>query len=654
MEKKINDYSAEDIQILEGLEAVRKRPGMYIGSTGIEGLHHLIREIVDNCIDEFIMGEGTEMTVRLLPDNKIEIADDGRGIPVDIHPKTKKSTLETILTVLHAGGKFGGKAYKATGGLHGVGASVVNALSTYLKANIYRDGYEYLQEYERGKPLYEVKKVGSSNKRGTTITFSPDPEIFPIIDFDYDKILNYLRQQAYLTKKIKITLIDKRMGGAERSEEKRYSFYFENGIKSYVNYLTKNIQKKYNHIFYTSGEKNNIQAEIAFQYTQEFEVNEKSFVNNIFTVDGGTHLTGFRTALTRILNDYARKNNFIKEKDDNLSGEDVREGLTVVVSVKVNEPQFEGQTKSKLGTVEAKTAVDQIFGAALADYLEKNPQEAKVIIENSILSQKARKAAKNAKENILRKGVLEGLSLPGKLADCTSRKPEESEIFIVEGDSAGGSSKQARDRYTQAILPLKGKILNVERSRKDRILDSTEIRSLIIALGVSVAEDFDLSKLRYHKIIITCDADSDGNHIKTLILTLFYRYFKPIIEAGYLYIARPPLYQIQVGKEKKYAADENEKNEIIDKIKETRKKSGKKGKDLEVGISIQRYKGLGEMNPDQLWETTMNPEKRLLLKVSIEEADAADKIFDTLMGEEVSPRKKFIQAYAKTVQNLDI
>ena len=632
-------YDADKIQILEGLEAVRKRPGMYIGSTESEGLHHLIREIVDNCIDEFIMGYGSEMSVVLLPDNKIKIIDNGRGIPVDIHPKTGKSALETVLTVLHAGGKFGGDAYKASGGLHGVGVSVVNALSEYLMAEVYRDGFRYVQEYRKGKPLYDLKKEGESDKKGTIITFLPDTEIFQTIEFEYDKILNYLRQQAYLNRKIKINFIDQREG-----EEKKYIFYFENGIKSYINYLIKNSKPKHNNIFYTFGERNGIKVEVAFQYTQEFEVNEKSFVNNVFTANGGTHLTGFRTALTRTLNDYAKKNNFIKEKDDNLSGEDVREGITAIISVKIQEPQFEGQTKSKLGSAEVRGVVDQILGDALTDYLEQNPQDAKIIIENSILSQKARKMAKMTKDNILRKGVLEGLSLPGKLADCTSRKPEDSEIFIVEGDSAGGSSKQARDRHTQAILPLKGKILNVERARRDKILSSKEIRALIIALGTSIAEDFNLEKIRYHKIIITCDADTDGKHIGTLILTLFFRYFRSVIESGYLYIARPPLYKIKAGKMIKYAYTDKEKNQILETIKDESRKN----------IMIQRYKGLGEMNPDQLWETTMDPERRSLYKISIKDADNADHIFDTLMGEEVLPRKKFIQAHAKTVQNLDI
>ncbi len=651
MPKNKNSYTAENIQILEGLEAVRKRPGMYIGSTGTEGLHHLIREVVDNCIDEFIMGHGDEMSVILLPNNNIKISDNGRGIPIDIHPKTGKSALETVLTILHAGGKFGGDAYKASGGLHGVGLSVVNALSETLRAEVFKDGYKYIQEYKKGKPVSVLNKEKTEiSENGTTIIFSPDPSIFETIEFNFDKILNYLRQQAYLNKKIKINIIDKRDNSEEEAikkdiNERKYLFYFENGIKSYVNYLTKNSKTRQNNIFYALGEKNKIQVEIAFQYTQEFEVNEKSFVNNVFTVNGGTHLTGFRTSLTRTLNDYAKKNNFIKEKEDNLTGEDVREGLTAIVSVKIEEPQFEGQTKSKLGTSQAKGAVDQVLGEFLSDYLEKNPQDAKLIIENSLLVQRARKMAKITKENILRKGVLEGLSLPGKLADCTSRRPEDSEIFIVEGDSAGGSSKQARDRHTQAILPLKGKILNVERAGRDKLLKSKEIRALIIALGTSIAEDFNLEKLRYHKIIITCDADVDGKHIETLILTLFYRYFKPIIESGYLYVARPPLYQVKSGKFSKYTYTEIEKNEVVEQIKE----KGKMNK-----IFVQRYKGLGEMNPDQLWETTMDPERRVLYQVKIEDIDKADQIFDILMGAEVLPRKKFIQSYAKTAQNIDI
>ncbi len=638
-EKGGEDYTAKDIYVLEGLEPVRKRPGMYIGSTGSEGLHHLIWECVDNFIDEFMAGYGSEGEVALLKDNRVMIRDDGRGIPVDIHPQTKKSALETVMTTLHAGGKFGSKAYQVSGGLHGVGVSVVCALSKYMKAEVCRGGYLYQQEYSQGKPLTKVKKIKPCSKSGTTIIFEPDPEIFKEIKFNAKKILNHLRQQAYLTKGIKIVFRD------EREEEKFvYAFYFEGGLSSYIKYLIHNSKPRHQNIFYCYGEKNDVIVEAAFQYTQEYECLEKSFANNIYTPEGGSHLTGFRSALTRTLNDYARRNDFLKEKDSNLTGEDVREGLTAVVSVKIREPQFEGQTKAKLGNPEVKPIVEQIVAESLTDFLERNPQDAKAIIEKCILSSRARKAAKAARETVLRKGVLSGLALPGKLADCSSRKPEESELYIVEGESAGGSSRQARDRHFQAILPLRGKILNVEKARLDKLLASKEIKDLIIALGTAVAEDFNIEKLRYHRIILMADADSDGNHIRTLLLTLFYRYFKPVIERGYLYIAQPPLYQIKAGKKVFYAYNDEEKEEIMGKLK----------KEKIENINIQRYKGLGEMNPSQLWETTMNPEKRVLLQVKIEDAKEADEIFDILMGEEVLPRKKFIQAYAKKVKNLDI
>lgn len=639
--KKEATYDAKDIYVLEGLEPVRKRPGMYIGTTGSDGLHHLIYETTDNALDEFMMGYGSQMEVILLPDNRVKVTDNGRGIPVDKHPQTKKSALETVMTTLYAGAKFGGKSYQIAGGLHGVGISVVCALSRWMRAEVCRNGIKYAQEYAKGKVKTKVKKIGTCKQSGTFIFFEPDPEIFKglgeSLNFDFKKILNHLRQQAYLIKGIKITVRDQRAAA-----RKNYSFYFDSGLASYIKYLTRGAVLRQGNIFYGSGEKNGILVEAAFQYTQEYECHEEGFANNIWTQEGGTHLTGFRTALTRTLNDYARKNGFLaKENGENLTGEDVREGLTGVISVKMKEPQFEGQTKAKLGSPEVKPAVEQVVAETLTDFLERNPQDARAIIESCLIAAKARKAAKAAKETVLRRGVLGGLALPGKLADCASKKPEESELYIVEGDSAGGSCKMGRDRRFQAILPLRGKILNVERARLDKILTSKEIKSLIIALGTAIAEDFDIKKARYHRIILTLDADVDGSHIRTLLLTFFYRYFKPLIEAGYIYIAQPPLYKIQSGKEIKYAYTESQKGEVL-------KQFGDKA------VSVQRYKGLGEMNPEQLWETTMNPGNRTLLKVTIEDAREADKIFDTLMGNEVLPRKKFIQAHAKKVRNLDI
>jgi len=637
--KKDSSYEAKDIYVLEGLSPVRKRPGMYIGSTGPEGLHHLIWECVDNSLDEAMAGYAKHIEVVLLPQNRIKTTDDGRGIPVDKHPQTKKSALETVMTTLHAGAKFGGKAYQVAGGLHGVGVSVVCALSKWMRAEVCRDGLRYVQEYVKGKPTSALKKDGKCRQTGTAVTFEPDPEIFSDIKFDHKKILSHLRQQAYLTKEVKITARDQR-----EKPEKSYSFYFEGGLASYVKHLTRGVTPRQPNIYYGSGEKNGMMVEAAFQYAEEYECFEESFANNIFTGEGGTHLTGFRTALTRTFNDYAKKNGLLKEDEDNLSGDDVREGFTGVISVKLKEPQFEGQTKAKLGNPEAKTAVEAVVSETLADFLERNPQDARAVIEKCILSSKARKAAKVARETVLRKGVLDGLALPGKLADCSSKKPEESELYIVEGDSAGGSAKQARDRKFQAILPLRGKILNVERTRLDKILAFKEIKSLIIALGTAVAEDFNLAKLRYHRTIIMTDADVDGAHIRTLLLTLFYRHFKPIIEAGYLYVAQPPLFRLQAGKKIEYVYSEEEKEKTLAKLK----------KEKVLGVSIQRYKGLGEMNPNQLWETTMNPENRILLRINIEDAREADKIFDILMGSEVMPRKKFIQTHAKTVKNLDI
>jgi len=648
--KKENGYSAKDIYVLEGLDPVRKRPAMYIGDTGFDGLHHLIYECCDNCIDEFMVGYGSEMTVTLFPDNKVKVVDDGRGIPVEKHPQTKKSALETVLTTLHAGAKFGSKAYQVAGGLHGVGVSVVCALSKYLKAEVCRDGFRYAQEYSKGKPLGKMKKEEKCKGTGTSITFKPDEEIFREVKFDFKRILNHLRQQAYLTKGIKINIEDYR-----NEKPVLYSFYFEGGLKSYTRYLTHGVNPRQENIFYVSSESDGILVEAAFQYSQERECQEDSFANNIYTKGGGTHLTGLRTVLTRTFNDYAKKNNLLKDSEDNLTGDDVREGFNGAVSIKIRDPQFEGQTKAKLGNPEAKTAVEAVIGASLGDFLERNPRDARTIIENCILSQKARKAARAAKQTVLRKGIMDGLSLPGKLADCSSKKPEESELYIVEGESAGGSSRQARNRRFQAILPLRGKILNVERARLDKILESVEIKSLIIAMGTAISDDFNIEKLRYHRIIIMTDADVDGAHIRTLLLTLFYRYFKPIIELGYLYVAQPPLYQVKVGKRIEYAYNEEDKNEIINDIKkDLKKKKGEIDEEKIPGLMIQRYKGLGEMNPAQLWETTMNPENRILLQICIDNDVETDQVFDTLMGEEVMPRKKFIQTYAKKVENLDI
>ncbi len=638
-QKKEESYTAKDIYVLKGLEPIRKRPGMYIGSTGTEGLHHLIWEVLDNGIDECMAGYADKITIALLRGNKVRCEDNGRGIPVEKHPQTKKSALETVMTTLHAGAKFGGKAYQVAGGLHGVGVSVVCALSKNLKAEICRGGSKYAQEYSQGKAKTKVKRVGKCKKSGTTIIFEPDPEIFKTINFEIKRILNHLRQQAYLTSGVRISVQDERA-----SPSFRYNFYFEGGLRSYVKHLVADAEPRHDRIFYTKGEKEGILVEVSLQYAGEMEAFEESFANNIFTGEGGTHLTGFRTALTRTLNDYARKNGFLKEKEENLTGNDVREGLVAAISVKLREPQFEGQTKARLGNPEAKTAVEGVLSEGLSDFLEKNPQDARNIIENCLLASRARKAARAARTTVLRKGVLDGLTLPGKLADCSSRVPEESELYIVEGPSAGGSAKQGRDRHFQAILPLKGKVLNVERARLDKILAFDEIRSLIVALGTSIAQDFDIQKLRYHRVIIMTDADVDGAHIRTLLLTLFFRYFREIIEKGYLYIAQPPLYKIQAGKRTEYAYTEADQKEILSSFK--KEKSGT--------VNIQRYKGLGEMNSEELWETTMNPENRTLLKVTVGDAKAADHTFDILMGKEVFPRKKFIQIHAKKVKNLDI
>lgn len=666
--KKEHVYGADDISVLEGLEPVRKRPGMYIGSTGVEGLHHLIWEIFDNGRDEAMGGFADHIEVALLPNNRIRVVDNGRGIPVDKHKKTKVSALETIMTTLHAGGKFGGDGYaKATGGLHGVGASVVNALSIYARAEVHRDGGLYVQEYKQGKKKADVKKVGKSDFKGTVITFEPDPEIFKEIVFNWNQIISHLRQQAYLTKGLRIHIIDLREYegdikdagfaylGREPYETKNMTLFFEGGLYSLVKFYNNNFKGVHKNIFHIEKELDDVEVEVALQYVDDISSREFAFANNIYNPEGGMHVTGFRTALTRRLNDYAKKNNLAKSGDDTLTADDVKEGLTVVVSVKLREIQFEGQTKGKLGSVEARGAVEKVFGEGFSEYLEENPDDAKQIIGKVYLAQRARKAAKAAKDSVLRKGALEGMTLPGKLADCQTRDPAESELFIVEGDSAGGSSKQGRDRRTQAILPLRGKILNVERARLDRMLASKEVKALVIALGTAIGDTFNIEKLRYHKIIIATDADVDGAHIRTLILTLFYRYFKPLVEGGFIYSAMPPLYKITQNRKSTYVYTEAEKVALVGDVDimgndedsdddEPKKKKGK--------ISIQRYKGLGEMNPEELWETTMDPEKRLLKQIIIEDAVEADKVFDILMGTDVASRKSFIQTNAK-MANID-
>ncbi|MDX1607903.1 MAG: DNA topoisomerase (ATP-hydrolyzing) subunit B [Candidatus Spechtbacterales bacterium] len=667
--KKEGQYSAKDIYVLEGLDPVRKRPGMYIGSTGEDGLHHLIWEVVDNGLDEAMAGYADKITLTLMKDGKVKVEDDGRGIPVETHKQTKKSALETVMTTLHAGGKFGGESYKISGGLHGVGVSVVNALSTWLRAEVRRDGFVWSQEYKRGKPSHKIKKGAKRPKSdtGTTIIFEPDREIFKEGEFRWKKILDHLRQQAYLTKGVHIKIIDER-----EKLPRSHQFYFEGGLVSFVEHLNRGESPKHDNIFYVEKEQDDVFVEVALQYTDDIQSSEVGFANNIHTPEGGMHITGFRSALTRGLNSYAQKNNLVKD-GQSFSGEDVREGITAIISVKLKEPQFEGQTKAKLGNTEARTVVEAVVSEALDDFLDKHPRDARAIIEKILLAAKARKAAKAARDTVIRKGAMSGLTLPGKLADCSSRKPEKSEIFIVEGDSAGGSAKQGRDRKFQAILPLRGKILNVERARLDKLLSNKEIKSLIIALGAAIAEEFDIEKLRYHKIVIMTDADVDGAHIRTLLLTLFFRYFREVVDQGYLYIAQPPLYKIQKGKTLEYAYTEADKEKILKKLLEDKKKKsaknssakGKKKKedeeeDLEEkakkasGISLARYKGLGEMNPSQLWETTMNPENRVLYQVKVEDAEEADKIFDILMGKEVAPRKRFIQTHAQKVQNLDI
>jgi DNA gyrase subunit B len=690
--KKNNEYTSENITVLEGLEPVRKRPGMYIGSTGEEGLHHLVWEIVDNAVDEAMAGYATRIDVTLQKDGGIKVIDNGRGIPVDVHSKTKKSALETVLTVLHAGGKFGGEAsgYKVSGGLHGVGAAVVNALSTDLYAEVKRDGKIYTQSYKRGEPQGKVKESGKVDKNdpiktGTTIIFYPDVSIFTTVDFKLKTILEHLRSQANLTKGLHFKITDE-------NDNISYQYYFEGGVISYIRQINRKRKVK-NEPIYINKVYEDILVEIAIQYTEDFDETVLAYANNEYNPEGGMHVTGFRTALTRSINNYAVKNNYVKESEK-LTGEDMREGLTAIISVKLPNPQFEGQTKAKLGNPEVRTAVESVMTSALETHFEEHPQDATKIIEKVILASKARLAARAARESVIRKGILEGLTLPGKLADCSSNDPSVSEIYIVEGDSAGGTAKQGRDRKFQAILPLRGKILNVERARLDRMLGSEQIKNLVIAMGAGVGDQFDPEKLRYHRIIIMTDADVDGAHIRTLLLTLYYRYFPEVIRRGYLYIAQPPLFKVNVGKNSRYAFSEQERDDIIkillaekeDKKNAKAASAGKTGigkgnavkevvaeveegesaesaetEELAMddetkakGYNVQRYKGLGEMNAEQLWETTMDPASRLMLQVRITDAEKASEIFETLMGDEVAPRKRFIQAHAKNVKNLDV
>lgn len=650
-----SSYSAEQITVLEGLEPVRKRPGMYIGGTGVEGLHHLVWEIVDNGIDEALAGHATEVSVKLLADGGVTVFDNGRGIPTDIHPKTKKSTVETVLTVLHAGGKFGSGGYKVSGGLHGVGVSVVNALSSKLIVKVYRDGKEYHQEYERGVPLTDLKVVGKTELGGTEITFYPDDTVFETVKFSYETILDRLRHAAYLTKGIHTSLEDESSG-------ERYAFYFEGGIQSYVKHLNVGKEVVDDDIFYVDKMVKDTQVEISLQYTDAYSETIKSFANNVLNPEGGTHLTGFRAALTRVINDYARKNGLLKEKEENLSGEDTREGLTAIILVKLPDPQFEGQTKNKLGNPEVRGYVEAVMNEYFSYYLEEHPAVARKIVGKALLAARARKAARAARENILRKGVLDGASMPGKLADCSSKDPKNSELYLVEGDSAGGSAKTGRDPKTQAILPLRGKVLNVERARLDKMLANNEILSLIKALGVNIEDSFDINGLRYHRIIIMTDADVDGSHISTLLMTFFFRYMKEVVDGGHIYLAKPPLFElVKPGrKSSRFIYDESELEDVLNKEIEKRKKEGAKVDETQERyrqagyVEQKRYKGLGEMDAEQLFETTMNPEKRVLVQVKVEDAEKADTIFSKLMGTEVELRKSFIQANAKFVKDLDI
>ncbi|MDB5166858.1 MAG: gyrB [Candidatus Saccharibacteria bacterium] len=653
-----SSYDGSQIQVLEGLEPVRKRPGMYIGSTGYEGLHHLIKEIADNSVDEAIAGYGTRIDVTMLADGGITVVDDGRGIPVDKHPKTGLSTLETVLTVLHAGGKFGGGGYKVSSGLHGVGSSVVNALSSRFIAEVAKDGELYSIEFERGATKVPFKKVGKTDrKNGTSITFYPDETIFKeTTEFDYEWTVDYLRHQAYLTKGAYVSVVDERTG-------QRSAFYFEGGIQSYVKHLNIGKDVTTDNVFYVEKQVEDSMVEIAVQYNETFVEMVKPFANNVLTPDGGTHLIGFRSALTRVINEYARKSGLLKEKDDNLTGDDIREGLTAVILVKLPDPQFEGQTKNKLGNPEVRRYVEQVMNEYFSYYLDENPNIAKKIVGKALLAARARKAARAARDNVIRKGALDGMSLPGKLSDCSSKDPSESELYIVEGESAGGSAKSGRDSRTQAILPLRGKVLNVERARLDRMLGNTEIVNLIKALGVGISDQFDISGLRYHRIIIMTDADVDGSHISTLLLTFLFRYMKEVVDGGYVYLAKPPLYLMRAGTSKKfYAYNDEEKEVILDQLIADRKTKGTQVDDAsdrnkQAGLTgLQRYKGLGEMDAEQLWDTTMNPENRVLIQVKVEDAEKADAIFTKLMGDQVDLRKGFIQSRAKFVklEELDV
>ncbi len=688
-------YGADEITVLEGLEPVRKRPGMYIGTTGPDGLHHLITEIFDNSRDEAMGGFCNRIEVALLPDGYVRVVDNGRGIPVDIHSKTKVSALETIMTTLHAGGKFGGDGYKVSGGLHGVGASVVNALSVHTKVTVHKEGGIYQQEYKIGKPQYKVKQTGKTKLSGSIVQFKADAEIFKEgVVYDWSKVMNHLRQQAYLVKGLEINVLDARnidpkvidrvLDDAfylkdEMIDMPSMSFYFEGGLRSLVAFYNQSQKPIHKTIFYVEKEVNNVQVEVALQYVDDINPKLVAFANNTFNSEGGTHVSGFKTSLTRIINSYAKKNNIIKDGDgDSLTGDDVQEGLVAVVSVKMPEIQFEGQTKAKLGSTEAQGATSTVFGEAFSAFFEENPEEAKAIINKSLLALRARKAAKAAKDSVLRKGALEGMTLPGKLADCQSRKAEESELFIVEGDSAGGTAKMGRDRRSQAVLPLRGKILNIERARLDKMLASEQIRNLVVALGTAIGDTFDISKLRYHKVIIATDADVDGAHIRTLILTLFYRYFRPLIDGGFIYIAQPPLYKVKKGKEVYYFYNDEEKQAFLKKEgvdeasiqeaeegEEQAENTGEEAAQVEEAtdvkgkaksaakIHIQRYKGLGEMNADELGETTMDINRRVLKRVTVDDAVEADKIIEVLMGNDVPSRKTFIQTNARTA-NIDI
>ncbi len=641
MEQKEN-YGADQIQILEGLEAVRKRPGMYIGSTSTRGLHHLVYEIVDNSVDEALAGYCSEIQVFINPDNSITVIDNGRGIPVDIQEKAQRPAVEVVFTVLHAGGKFGGGGYKVSGGLHGVGSSVVNALSNWLEVEVSRNGHIYKQRYERGEIMYDLKIVGDTDKTGTKVTFLPDDTIFDDVIYDYETLKVRLRETAFLTKNLKISLTDLR---TEEGEEPRSdTFHYEGGIKEFVSYINKNKTPLYDTVIYAEGEKNGIYVEVALQHNDSYNEAVYSFVNNIITPEGGMHLTGFRAAITKVFNDYARQSGTLKEKDDNLSGEDLREGLTAIISVKIEEPQFEGQTKQKLGNAEARTAVEGVMAEQLTYFLEQNPKVAKVIVEKALLAQRARIAARKARDVTRKSTLSESMTLPGKLADCSDKNPKNCEIYIVEGDSAGGSAKTARNRATQAILPLRGKILNVEKARIDHILENKEIQAMITAFGTGIHEGFDIEKLRYDKIIIMTDADVDGAHIATLLLTFFYRFMPDLIRQGHVYLAQPPLYRLEKNKKFWYAYSDDELSSIIEEV----------GRDQ--NNKVQRYKGLGEMDAEQLWDTTMDPEKRILLRVSMDGEDESevDLTFNVLMGDNVEPRKKFIEDNAKFVKNLDI